>query len=46
MTLFSGRLTNRDLTQEAVVGVDDALPRDRVRIDVEPHEALDLIFGQ
>ena len=44
VALFSGRLTNRDLAQKAVVSVDDALPRDRVWINVESHEASHFVF--
>lgn len=45
MTLLSSTLTNSDLAQEAIVDVNNSIPGNGVRIDVEPGKAIDF-FGR
>ncbi len=46
MTLLSSRLTNSDLAQESVVGVNDSVASQGSRINVQNSEASTFFFGQ
>mmetsp|Transcript_15903 Transcript_15903/g.30775 ORF Transcript_15903/g.30775 Transcript_15903/m.30775 type:complete len:593 (+) Transcript_15903:465-2243(+) len=44
--LFRGGLSNGDTTKVSVAGVHNALPSDRLRVDVESDKAGDLLGGE
>lgn len=46
MPLFRRGLANRDLSEMAIVHIDDAIPCDRLGVNVQTREAICFLWGE